>query len=111
MKLSKCLGSLIFETPLLPKEYGFIDVLHEGPQSAWTDNRFQLTIAVIPSLHFGNAALVGLCLWRFGPHRVVRCVALLWPAMMLLTVLATANHFVLDAVVGSLIPVSGWRFE
>jgi hypothetical protein len=31
--------------------------------------------------------------------------------MMLLTILATANHFVLDAVVGALIPVLGWKLN
>ncbi|OCL08001.1 hypothetical protein AOQ84DRAFT_341008 [Glonium stellatum] len=94
---------------LLPREYGFIDVLHNGPQSAWTQNRFQLTIAAMPSLHFGTSAFIGVCLWRFTPHHWLRWLAPLWPLAMILTILATANHFVLDAVVGVAIPVLGWK--
>ncbi|KAF2089043.1 integral membrane protein [Saccharata proteae CBS 121410] len=99
---------------LLPKEYGYVDILHGGSvggESAWTNNRFQLTIAAMPSLHFGNAAFLAVCLCRFSPHRVVRYLAWLWPIAMLLTIVATANHFLMDAVVGALIPVIGWRLN
>ncbi|KAK8173821.1 integral membrane protein [Phyllosticta citrichinensis] len=107
---------------LLPPEYGFVDVLHGGSQhsdagssstsgSAWTHNRFQLTIAAMPSLHFGTALFLCVCLSRFSPHRVLRILAPLWPAAMLITILATANHFVLDALVGAAVPVLGWRLN
>lgn len=97
---------------LLPPSYGFADILHPSTGdggSAWTHNRFQLTIAAMPSLHFGTALFLAVCTTRFAPHRVLRVLAPLWPAAMLLTVLATANHFVCDAVVGALIPAVGWR--
>ncbi|KAF4119537.1 hypothetical protein GMORB2_4667 [Geosmithia morbida] len=110
---------------LLPAEYGFVDVLHGGMASmpgagagdapgvggsAWTNNRFQLTIAAMPSLHFGTSLLLGLWLSRYSPHPAVRVLALLWPAAMLPTIVATANHFVTDAFVGALIPCFGWRY-
>lgn len=98
---------------LLPPSYGFVDILHPpsggGGGSAWTHNRFQLTIAAMPSLHFGTALFLAVCTARFAPHRALRVLAPLWPAAMLLTVLATANHFVCDAVVGALVPAVGWR--
>jgi len=96
---------------LLPKEYGFLDILHGTQQSAWTNNRFQLTIAAMPSLHFGTSAFIGFCLWRFAPHRPLKYLAPLWPSLMLLTILATANHFVIDAVVGAMIPAMAWRMN
>lgn len=104
---------------LLPPSYGYIDILHGGtssggsvdPGSAWTHNRFQLTIAAMPSLHFGTSAFLALCLARWAPHRWLRAAAPLWPAAMLLTVLATANHFVADAVVGACVPALGWRLS
>ncbi|KAJ5223057.1 uncharacterized protein N7469_009297 [Penicillium citrinum] len=95
---------------LLPEEFGFIDVLHDSRSgSAWTQNKFQLTIAAMPSLHFGNSVLIALCLGRFSPHMVLSCVVLVWPILMGVTVVATANHFVLDMVVGVIvIAVAYW---
>ena len=99
---------------LLPDRYGFVDVLHPSDGSsgsAWTHNRFQLTIAAMPSLHFGMAGFVAYCLMRFSPHRYLQAFAILWPLAMMLTILATANHFLLDAFVGALIPVLAWRIN
>lgn len=98
---------------LLPEEYGYIDVLHKKPQSVWANNRWQLTIAAMPSLHFGTSAFIAYCLWSFAPrsHRVLRCIALVCPFAMLATILATANHFLFDAVVGVLVPFVSWRLQ
>ncbi|KAF7712212.1 Uncharacterized protein PECH_003955 [Penicillium ucsense] len=94
---------------LLPKEYGFEDVLHKSTAgSAWTHNKFQLTIAAMPSLHFGVSVFIASCLVAFGPHTVLRSVAPMWPIMMGLTVVATANHFVLDMVVGVAVVASAY---
>lgn len=99
---------------LLPARYGFVDVLHPADGSsgsAWTHNRFQLTIAAMPSLHFGMAGFVAYCLMRYSPHRYLQAFAPLWPTVMLCTILATANHFLLDAVVGAFVPVVAWRIN
>jgi len=99
---------------LLPERYGFVDVLHPSDGSsgsAWTHNRFQLTIAAMPSLHFGMASFVAYCLMRFSPHKYLQAFAAVWPTAMLCTILATANHFLLDAMVGALVPVVAWRIN
>ncbi|KAL5335792.1 PAP2 superfamily-domain-containing protein [Aspergillus crustosus] len=97
---------------LLPEEYGFIDVLHSNHGgSAWTQNKFQLTIAAMPSLHFGNSMFIALCLVRFSPQWYLRLVAPLWPMLMALTIVATANHFVFDAVIGAGVVLLAWRFN
>lgn len=88
---------------LLPPEYGFIDILHQkgsGSGSAWTQNKFQLTIAAMPSMHFGNSVFIAFCLVRFSPHRVLGWLSLAWPVAMGVTVVATANHFIMDMIVG-----------
>lgn len=95
---------------LLPAEYGYVDILHKKP-TIWSQNRWQLTIAAMPSLHFGTAGFISLCLWRFAPHRAIRFLALFYPLAMLATIIATANHFLLDALVGSLVPIVGWKFQ
>lgn len=55
--------------------------------------------------------LFAVCLARFSPHMVMRVLAPLWPVAMFVTVVATANHFVLDIVVGAIIPLLGWRWN
>ncbi|KAI9839864.1 MAG: hypothetical protein M1819_000056 [Sarea resinae] len=77
------------------------------PQT-WSNNKFQLTIAAMPSLHFGTALLLGATLYTYAPHRPARLFGLLWPAAMLLTVLATANHWVLDCVAGAAVVALGY---
>ncbi|OJJ41779.1 hypothetical protein ASPWEDRAFT_48280 [Aspergillus wentii DTO 134E9] len=97
---------------LLPKEYGFVDVLHDNKSgSSWTHNKFQLTIAAMPSLHFGNSLFIAFCLIRFSPHRILKVIAPLWPMMMLTTIVATANHFILDAVVGACVIAVAYRLN
>lgn len=98
---------------LLPEEYGFVDVLHSkaGGGNVWTHNKFQLTIAAMPSLHFGTSLFLAACIVQFSPHRILRTLAPLWPISMLITIVATANHFLLDAAVGAVIPFLGWRYN
>ncbi|KAJ5381091.1 uncharacterized protein N7496_003519, partial [Penicillium cataractarum] len=97
---------------LLPEDFGFIDVLHRGDSgSAWTRNKFQLTIAAMPSLHFGNSVFIAFCLGVYSPHVFLRVVAMLWPVLMGWTVIATANHFVLDMVVGVVVVGCAYWFN
>ncbi|KAL4977978.1 PAP2 superfamily-domain-containing protein [Aspergillus desertorum] len=97
---------------LLPEEYGFVDVLHSNHGgSSWTQNKFQLTIAAMPSLHFGNSLFIALCLLRFSPHWYLRTIAPVWPMLMAFTIVATANHFILDAVVGGCVVLVAYRFN
>lgn len=96
---------------LLPSQHGFVDVLHpsDGKSgSSWNNNRFQLTIAAMPSEHFGVATLISYSLTRWSPHTWIRLIAPLWPVVMLFTIIATANHFFLDACVGGLVTVAAF---
>ncbi|KAF4994927.1 hypothetical protein FGRMN_5477 [Fusarium graminum] len=98
---------------LLPQEYRFIDVLHSKARSTniWNNNRFQLTIAAMPSLHFGTSLFFAVCLCKFSPHRFMRYLAPLWPIAMIVTIVATANHFLIDALIGAMVPLLGWRIN
>jgi hypothetical protein len=57
-------------------------------------------IAAVPSLHAGYALGVGIGLWRFGRIRAVRALGALYPAVVVLTIVVTGNHFVVDALAG-----------
>jgi len=61
--------------------------------------------AAVPSLHFGYALLVGATLYALARRRWVRIVGAAYPPFMLFTVVATGNHFILDAVAGGLVVI------
>ncbi|NNG38104.1 phosphatase PAP2 family protein [Flexivirga sp. ID2601S] len=56
--------------------------------------------AAMPSLHCAWALWVGLCVFFVARNRVVRTIAVLYPVWTVFVVMATANHFVFDAVAG-----------
>ncbi len=64
--------------------------------------------AAVPSLHFGYALIVGVALATIAQSRVVRILGALYPAAMLLIIVATGNHFFVDAALGGLAVVIGW---
>jgi len=59
--------------------------------------------AAVPSLHFGYALIVGVAIAAIARNRVVRVLGALYPALMLLIIVATGNHFFLDAAAGALV--------
>ncbi|KAI0311174.1 PAP2 superfamily-domain-containing protein [Amylostereum chailletii] len=91
---------------LLPASYGFVDTVHAGNMSSvWTTNRFCNQYAAMPSLHFGYSFLVGWSLFAHAPRTTFRryglhTLFLLYPATILLAIVATANHYIIDAVAG-----------
>ncbi len=59
--------------------------------------------AAVPSMHVGYALIVATSLVRYGGGRLVRTLGMLYPAFVLLVVVATGNHFFLDAAAGALV--------
>ena len=62
--------------------------------------------AAMPSFHAGWNLLLGIELFRVSRNLLLRTFALLMPAAMAFSVVATANHFVLDVVGGALVVVT-----
>ena len=88
---------------------GFIDTMAQYSGTGWwsTDasvprgvgsltNQF----AAMPSLHVGWALWCGWQMVRHGKHLVTRVFGILYPALITLVVVATGNHYLLDAVAG-----------
>jgi hypothetical protein len=61
--------------------------------------------AAMPSLHFAWALIVGITLLRVGRRRLIQGIGLLYPLVMLVTILVSGNHLLLDAA-GSVVVVS-----
>jgi hypothetical protein len=60
-------------------------------------------VAAVPSLHAGYAIGVGIGVFLFTRHALVRALALAYPAIVVLTIIVTGNHFIFDAVAGVLV--------
>jgi len=56
--------------------------------------------AAMPSLHVGWAFWVAIAVFNTSSRRRVRWLALIYPVLTTTAVVATANHFVADAVAG-----------
>jgi hypothetical protein len=64
--------------------------------------------AAVPSMHFGYAfmiAMVAVVLVRSWP---LRLLALSYPAVVLFTIVGTANHYIADAVAGGIVIATGF---
>ena len=57
--------------------------------------------AAVPSMHIGFALLIGVTVARLARRRSVRIGAVLYPLFVLLVIVATGNHFFLDAAAGA----------
>jgi PAP2 superfamily protein len=57
-------------------------------------------LAAMPSLHMAWAGWCTVALWRMTRRRAVHALALAYPCLTALAVLATGNHFLLDIVGG-----------
>jgi len=64
--------------------------------------------AAMPSLHVGWDLLIGLAIWTAGGRLWVRLLGLAMPVAMTLAVVLTANHYLLDVVVGVTLTTAAW---
>jgi hypothetical protein len=67
--------------------------------------------AAMPSFHAGWNLVVGIVVFGAWRHRLVRAAAVLMPAAMAFAVVATANHFVIDVIVGVMIVLVALALE
>jgi hypothetical protein len=59
--------------------------------------------AAIPSMHVGYAVVVGAALVRYGQSTLTRAAGFAYPPFVLLVIIATGNHFFVDAAAGTLV--------
>lgn len=63
--------------------------------------------AAMPSLHVGWALWCGFLLCRYSSRMLVRVLGVLYPLVTTFVVLATGNHYLLDAVAGAAVMAVG----
>lgn len=104
---------------LLPQEYGFLDtVRHDDAQSVWMSGKFVNQLAAMPSMHFGYSFCIGMTMiYHSGIFRrtlergearknvfwkiFYLLVGFGYPTFILVTIVATANHYFMDAMVAT----------
>jgi len=57
--------------------------------------------AAVPSMHFGYALVAGAAVAWLTSRRLVQAAAAIYPAFVLLVIVATGNHFLFDALAGA----------
>ena len=107
--VSGLVGMLIVATfPVAPPrlmDLGFVDTVTLRAEAYRVLQPPSLTnqYAAMPSFHVGWDLLVGIALVREGGRTWTRVLGTALPLLMLLTVVVTGNHYLVDAVVGDAI--------
>jgi len=70
--------------------------------------RFSNPVAAVPSLHAGWALAVGVGVMLYARNALAWVAAMLYPTAVLVTIIATGNHFIFDAVAGALVMAVGF---
>jgi hypothetical protein len=113
MFVSGAIGMVIFAIyPVAPPrltEAGFIDTVTDLSTSYRVLQPPALVnkYAAVPSLHVGWNLLVGIIVLTVATHTIPRIFAALSPLAMILAVVLTANHYVIDAVAGIIVAMIG----
>jgi membrane-associated phospholipid phosphatase len=102
-------GYAVFPTapPRFMPEWGFIDSVanftgvHVDAHSA-SLNALTNLYAAVPSMHVAFALMIGWTLARLVRWRAARVLWLLYPFLMAFVIVVTANHFIIDALLGAL---------
>lgn len=92
----RLLGGFI-DTMAKYSHYGWWSDAGSAPRGLGADTN---QYAAFPSLHVGWAVWAGWQLFRHGEHRVTRWLGLAYPFVLGIVVVATANHYLIDAVAG-----------
>ena len=91
--------------PRLLSNLGFVDTLatYMNLKTSSMPTHLVNQYAAMPSLHMAWTLLVGIATIRIAKTWWLKVVGILLPLLMFVTIVATANHFILDAIVGAAI--------
>lgn len=109
--ISGVLGLVVFALfPVAPPRLldGFVDTVSlNGAGQVAHPSQFTNELAALPSFHVGWLVLAGVVAMPALPWRWARPLLLLPAAVMLVDVMATANHFLVDGIAGAAIAIAG----
>jgi hypothetical protein len=98
--------------PRLMPEYGYVDtVVTHGTWGSWASGDIAAATnqyAAMPSMHVAWSLWSAVAVVLLARRAWVRMLALAHPALTLVVIVATANHFLLDALGGALALALGY---
>lgn len=98
--------------PRLLLGYGYVDtVVRHGTWGSWASGDVAAAsnqYAAMPSMHVGWSLFCAAAILLLARRRWVRVLGVLHPMVTLVVIVATANHFVLDAVGGAAALAAGY---
>jgi hypothetical protein len=94
--------------PRMLNDLGFVDTLLKVSDinlySGFFSGLFN-QYAAVPSMHFGNALLIGLSTITLSKNKFIKWSILIYPIFVLFVIVVTGNHFFLDAIIGGIIVI------
>ncbi len=103
------IGYTAFPTapPRFFPEWGFIDSVADVTGVKVDSGNHSVSAitnlyAAVPSMHVAFALMIGWSLARLVKHSIARVAWFLYPFLMTFVIVVTANHFLVDAVLGAL---------
>jgi len=90
--------------PRYIKEWGFVDTLKEYSDLAYqaqSTAAFVNPYAAVPSLHVGWAIILAIVVFRTTRNGLLRAASIATMVLQSISVVATANHYLFDGVVGA----------
>lgn len=112
--ISGALALLIFAffpvaPPRFMPEFGFADTIEQRSysQHVLLPSALANKYAAMPSLHAGWNLLMGIALVANARHWMIRAAGVVIPVLMSMSIVLTGNHYILDAVAGDLLAVTG----
>jgi membrane-associated phospholipid phosphatase len=104
------IGYVVYPTapPRFLPEWGFQDSVVEfvGPAASQSAGVLYNPYAAIPSMHVAFALMVAVPAMMLVRHRVLKVFWACYPAFVTFVVVATGNHFWIDAVLGVVVAVA-----
>lgn len=100
------IGYSLFPTapPRFFPEWGFFDAVSDFtgvPQDSVTINSLFNPYAAVPSMHVAFSLMIGIPLSRLVKWRALKVFWAIYPLIVVFVIVATANHFIADAVLGA----------
>ena len=114
MIASGLMGLCVYTTyPVAPPRLtgqGFVDTITEQSHSyrVLQPPAFVNQYAAMPSLHVGWDLVLGLALIAAASSVLVRTIGRLMPVLMAAATVLTANHYILDVLIGAAFGLAGW---